>query len=165
MSSTAKGIEFTSLGTAGTILDQGFGMQGGNVRAWPSSYVLTGSESATVTLSMLTWPKGVVPLGGYIWASADQGATATFAVGITGTTGKYLLAGVLHTAMLGGPSGGFSFSAANGLFLFGDTNAAGMQHARLTADETVLVTIAAASPAAGSLFLTMFGMLPGSMGA
>jgi hypothetical protein len=165
MSSTASGIEATSLATAGTILDQGFGKHGSNLRVWPSSYVLLGTESATVTLTMLTWPKGIVPLGGYIWASADQGASATFAVGITGTTGKYLAATVLHSAMVGGPSGGFSFSTANGLFLFGDTNAAGMQHARLTADETILVTIASASPAAGSLFLTMFGMMPGTMGA
>lgn len=165
MSSTAKGIEFTSLATAGTILDQGLGKHGANLRAWPSSYVLLGTESATVTLSMLTWPKGTIPLGGFIWASADQGATATFAVGITGTTGKYLAATTLHVAQVGGPSGGYSFDAATGLFLFGDTDATGWAHARLAADETILVTIASASPSAGSLFLTMFGLMPGSMGA
>lgn len=164
MASAHNGIEYSLLLTAGTILDPGLGKQGSNLRVWLASYVLSAADTAPATLTMLKLPMGVIPIGGFLWATADQGATATFAVGNAGATGKYLAATALHTAMVGGPSGGYSFGTSP-FFAYGDSDATGWAHARLAAEETVLVTTASATASAASLFLAMFGLMPGSMGA
>lgn len=84
-------------------------------------------------------PKGSVFLGGMTTASATAGSTATLAIGITGATGKYRAAAT-HTTTA--PT------------LFGVHAAHGVAS---TADEQILVTIAAAAlPSSGTLTVTMY---------
>lgn len=83
-------------------------------------------------------PKGAKFLYGVICSTVSL-ATATVAIGISGATGKYRAAAV--------------FTAVDTPTLFGVT--AGM-NVRISADETVIVTIAVASlPAAGTLTVTL----------
>lgn len=83
-------------------------------------------------------PKGAKFLYGVICSTVSL-ATATVAIGISGATGKYRAAA--------------TFTAVDTPTLFGVT--AGM-NVRISADETVIVTIAVASlPAAGTLTVTL----------
>lgn len=156
MASAFNGIEYAlaqNPQTSGQI-GPGLSQRGNKLVSFPMSYVLLGTESASVTLTMGVLPIGCIPVGGQIWATADQGATATFAVGITGTTGKFMAAQLLHTACFGP---GTPFSTTQGPeFIYGASG--GWESTRLTADNTVLVTIASASPTAGTLFLNMFAL-------
>lgn len=86
-------------------------------------------------------PKGYKPLYGYLLSSATMGGTATIAVGNSTTAGKYRAAAIHTTA--DAPQF-FMLSAAS-------------QLAPLSADETVLITIAAAAlPGTGILQVVMF---------
>lgn len=156
--------------TAGSLQNAGYnevgpylGKYGAQVREFPYSYLVSGATYAsggTITLGIL--PKGLIPAYARIYASADQGATATFALGISGTTGLYLTALVLHTAVNGTAS---FFSTATGPYcVFGDTTttaggALTWDHARLSADQTVLLTWASAAPSAGVLYVVMGGYM------
>lgn len=78
-------------------------------------------------------------LYGVITANATMGGSATLAIGITGATGKYRAAAV--------------FTAVDTPTLFGVTAA----NTKLTAGESVFITVAAASlPAAGILIVDMY---------
>jgi len=90
------------------------------------------------TIEVARLPKGAVPLYGVVATSATLGGTATIAIGITGTTGKYRAAAVL-TAVV--PE------------VFGANAGIGTA---LTADETVFITIAAADLAAAATLRVMF---------
>lgn len=68
---------------------------GGRVRyAYFTCVVPTTGVADTMTLTKI--PKGARVVGGQIQFTVAQGATATTAVGITGTTGKYLVAVVIN---------------------------------------------------------------------
>ena len=152
MASAANGVEYALQNVAPvTVVGQGLGSMGNNTKKFPMSYVLLGSEAATVTLTMGKLPLGCIPIGGQIWATTDQGATASFAVGVTGTLGKYLASSLLHTAC---PGPGTPFSITTGPeFVYGVSG--GFESSRLAAADTILVTITAASPTAGTLFLVL----------
>ena len=122
---------------AGSLID--VGLWSGRLRVM-SEVVTMASQATTVSTEV-----GVLPIGarfayGMLQVSVTAGATATLAIGITGATGKYRAAAT-QTATT--PS------------LFG-VNAAVMA-AALTAEETILLTIAAAAlAAAGRLVIQMY---------
>ena len=152
MASAFNGVEYAAaVNPISSLAGPGISQRGNRIYTFPMSYVLLGTEGATVTLTMGLLPLGAVPIGGQIWATAAQGGTATFAVGVTGNTGKFMAAQLLNTACFGP---GTPFSTTLGPeFIYGV--AGGFETGRLTADNTVLVTIASASPTAGTLFLIM----------
>lgn len=117
---------------------------GGRVRALVAVYdlatitVLSGDEMVIGEV-----PKGSVPLGGVMNATATMGAAATLAIGIAGTTGKYRTAAVFTAAA---PT------------LYGN---AGVLGEPLAAAEEVKVTVAAANlPTAGELVIVHLYTLP-----
>jgi hypothetical protein len=112
----------------------------GKVRAYTDTITFAAqADGDDIVLFGSKIPKGSVFLGGVTTASATAGATATLAVGITGSTGKYRAAAT-HTSTA--PT------------LFGVHAAHGVAS---TADEQILVTIAAAAlPGSGTLTVTMF---------
>jgi len=91
-------------------------------------------------------PKGWSFKNGVLVADATMGATATLAIGNATATGKYRTAAV--------------FTAVNTPTVFGAAVAGAFDP--LTADEEILITIAAASlPAAGKLYVFMDFLVPG----
>ncbi len=85
-------------------------------------------------------PKGHHPVAIALLGSATMGGTATLAIGITGATGKYRAAAI-HTATT------LTFSMLS----------AAADDAPLAADETILLTIAAADlPSSGILQVFFF---------
>jgi hypothetical protein len=113
------------------------------VRAFVATFDLSLAAVAKVsgdTNVCFRVPAGYRFLYGLINASATMGATATIAIGVSGTAGKYRTAA--------------TFTAAAPT-LFGNSTAA--DDAPLSAYEDVLITIAAADlPASGILIVTMF---------
>lgn len=72
---------------------------GGRLRyAYFTCVVPTVGIADTMTLTKL--PKGARTVGGQIQFTVAQGATATTAVGIAGTTGKYFVAAVTNATTL-----------------------------------------------------------------
>lgn len=111
----------------------------GKVRAYTDTITFASQADDDIVLFGSKIPKGSVFLGGVTTASATAGSTATLAIGITGSTGKYRAAAT-HTSTA--PT------------LFGVHAAHGVAS---TADEQILVTIAAAAlPSSGTLTVTMF---------
>lgn len=110
---------------------------------------------ATVTLATQTvsdilvfgnLPAGATFAYGVITSSVSL-ATATLAVGITGTTGKYRTAAVS--------------TATDAPALFGNTAAVGAADPALSAEEQVIGTIAVASlPASGTLVVDLYYSMP-----
>lgn len=101
--------------------------------------VLMNSQAAGDDIRIARLPVGAVPYVGIINASATLGASATLAIGIAGSTGKYRTAAV--------------FTNANTPTLFG--NAAAMGEVNTT-EETVLGTVAvAALPSSGNFRVMM----------
>lgn len=106
---------------------------GGRVRRkyFKVGTVPTGSGD-TMTLCKL--PKGARVLGGRFWFSVAQGVTATTAIGISGTTGKYRTAAITN-ALTG--------------FAIADSIVENVGE-ETTAEETILATNAAAAWAASN---------------
>lgn len=128
--------EQMTLLAAGTILAPGFA--GGTVRVFNEEVTLAGQAIAD-TIEVASLPKGAIPLCGVIVTDTAFGATATVAVGISGTAGKYRAAAVLNvtTPEMFGVAGGVGEA--------------------LTVDETVIITVAAAAlPGAGTLRVMIF---------
>lgn len=93
------------------------------------------------TITLPTVPKGARGIHHRLTASATMGATATLAIGITGTTGKYRTAAV--------------FTAVDTPTIA--AKAANLAAAQLAADEPQFITIAAADlPASGTLVVETF---------
>lgn len=106
-----------------------------------------GSTAVTTsdTLAIGTLPAGSTFAYGIINASATMGASATLAIGNSSSTGKYRAAAVFTAAA---PT------------LFGDVAAEGAS-TPLSADESVIITIAAASlPTSGTLVVDIFYSAP-----
>lgn len=102
------------------------------------------TQTTSDTLVIGNLPPGATFAFGAITTSAST-STATLAVGITGTTGKYKAAGAVTTTDV--PQ------------LFGLASAAAASP--LTAEEQVFVTIGTASlPASGTLVVDIFYSLP-----
>lgn len=98
----------------------------------------TQTTSDTIVLGVL--PIGATFLYGLMTSTVTFGATATIAIGISGSTGKYRAAAV--------------FTTVDTPVLFGVTAA---KASKLTAAETVFITIAAANfPASGTLHVDIF---------
>lgn len=112
---------------------------GGRVRCFNEKITLAAQASGD-TIAVARLPKGARVLYGVLNASATLGGTATIAIGITGTTGKYRAAA--------------TFTTADTPVLFGVN--AGVGEA-LAAEEEIIITIAAAAlPGSGTLRVMMF---------
>ena len=146
--SSATSVELTLLATLGAVL--GPGLSRSRIGNFVSS-IQVAAQAYTSTWTMGKIPAGVVPLFGYLAATVSLGST-TVAVGITGTLGKYRAAAtntVVDTPVF----------FANHLL---GVAATGWEGVRLSAEETILVTGAAADwPAATETFvLGMFWLTP-----
>lgn len=105
------------------------------------------SQTTSDILAIGTLPVGATFAFGVITQTATMGASATLAIGIAGTTGKYRAAAT-STASDGAPA------------LFGLTAQAGLVDP-LTAEENIIGTIAAASlPASGTQVIDIFYSMP-----
>lgn len=132
---TQSGTQMTKL-NAGTAPAPGF--VDGGVHVFNEEITLA-SQPTTDIIEVARLPRGAIPLFGVIETDTSLGA-ATVAIGIAGATGKYRAAAV--------------FTATDTPILFGVGAAIG---AALTAQETVIVTIAAAAlPASGVLRVMFF---------
>lgn len=99
------------------------------------------SQTTSDTIVVAIVPAGYTFAFGIVTTSATLGST-TIAIGITGTVAKYKAAAV--------------FTAVDTPTFFGPATIIGGQTA-LTADETIFITIAAATmPAAGTLVVDMY---------
>jgi len=100
---------------------------------------------STDVVNLFRLPAGSIFAFGLINASATMGASATLAIGVAGTTGKYRAAAV--------------FTTADTPTLIGlNANAAMTPYA---AEEAVILTIAAAAlPTAGTLVIDFFVCVP-----
>ena len=120
-------VEVAGVSTIPTTQNSG-GFQGARVRCFRATLPYDGQASGDdIVLAVV--PAGYTFAYGMIVASATAGASATIAIGVTGTTGKYRTAA--------------TFTAANTPTLFG--NAAAMDDTALTSAETVLATVGTAS--------------------
>ena len=97
-----------------------------------SCAVPTAGAGDTMTLTKL--PKGARVLGGGLQFSVAQGATATWAVGISGTTNKYRAAGTANNTNMN-------------TFALTPTENFGTE---TTAEETIIATVAAAAGTAAT---------------
>lgn len=128
--------EQNTLLNAGTVLAPGF--SSGTVRCFVEEVTMAG-QTTSDTIVVAKLPKGAIPLFGILINSATMGASATVAIGITGSTGKYRAAATKTSIT---PE------------VFGVTAGLGEP---LTADEEVFVTIGAASlPGSGTFRVMMF---------
>lgn len=114
-------------------------VHGARMRRYRAKITLaTQTTSDTIVLAKI--PAGSAFAYGVLTTSATLGS-AEIAIGITGTTGKYRASAV--------------FTSANTPTLFGTAAAAAADP--LTADETIFITIAAASlPGSGTLVVDLY---------
>lgn len=130
--------------TASPVIKVASAAYGARVQRFRATITLA-SQATTDTIVVAVVPAGFTFAFGIINTDTSLGSS-TVAIGITGTTGKYRAAA--------------TFTATNTPTLFGVAAAEGAQTA-LTADETVFITIAAATmPASGTLVVDMFYSRP-----
>lgn len=136
------GVNYTAAFTAATLNRIAANQWNGRVRAIHDSITMAAQAAATV-IRIGRIPKGACVLFGALATTVTLGATATLAVGISGTTGKYRAAATLTTV--------------DQPVFFGVTSAIMTE---LTADETIqILTAAAALPGSGTLRAFMFYMI------
>lgn len=129
---TLYGAQMTRV-NAGTPTDPGF--VDGSKRSFVET-VTYAAQAASDTIEVARLPKGAAITGARIVTSVTTG-TAQFAIGVSGSTGKYRASAV--------------FTAADTWEELGDTTTL---HTALTAEEIVFITIAnAALPASGTLLV------------
>lgn len=118
-------------------------VQGGRLRRFRATITLASqADGDTITLARV--PAGYAFAYGVINASATLGASATVAIGVAGTAGKYRTAA--------------TFTAAAPT-LFG--NVAAVDDVPLTAAETVIMTVAvAALPSSGTCTVDLYYSAP-----
>ena len=130
---TLYGAQMTKV-NAGTPTDPGF--VDASVRTFLEVVTLA-SQATTDTVVVARLPKGAVLRGARIMTDTTLGGTATIAIGITGTTGKYRAAA--------------TFTATD---TWEEIGQAADFHTALSAEEEVFITIAAAAlPASGTLLV------------
>ena len=110
---------------------------GANLRSACAEFTFASDAAGTYTVP-IRLPRGAVPMFGMLVTDTSTGS-ATVALGITGTTGKYRAAAAFTTT--GVPT------------LFGVTAGLG---AALTAEEQLIMTVAAAALPASGRMLVMF---------
>lgn len=132
------GQEYNKVVTLNQKSDASF--SGGNVKALTDVVTFASQASgATITLGGIRLPEGAVVLGGQTTTDTSTGS-ATFSIGITGTTAKYRALAAQTTTGVPAP--------------FGVTAALGTS---LTAPEQIIITTAAATaPASGRMVVTIF---------
>lgn len=123
---------------------------GGRLKRLRATFTLA-TQTTSDTLVIGNLPAGATFAFGVYNASVTLGGTATLAIGITGTTGKYCAA--------------TAFTAANAPVLFGTVATmaagAGSGDAGLAAEEQVFATIAGASlPASGTVTIDLYYSIP-----
>lgn len=135
---TTYANEVAGFGTTPNTKPDG-GIHGGRLRRFRASFTMAAQASGDdIVLAKI--PAGYRFAFGILNASATMGATATVAIGISGATGKYRTAAVFTAAA---PT------------LFGVNTAA--DDDALTAEETVLLTIAAAAlPGSGTAYVDLY---------
>lgn len=112
--------------------------QGARVRVYHEKIALA-TQTTSDTIVIAHVPAGSIFLYGVLLTTATLG-TSTIAIGITGTTGKYRASA--------------TFTTADTPTFFGVASGAS---AKLTAAETIFITIATASlPGSGTLFTALY---------
>ncbi len=135
---TTYANEVAGFGTTPNTKPDG-GIHGGRLRRFRASFTMAAQASGD-DIVLAKVPAGYRFAFGILNASATMGASATVAIGITGATGKYRAAAVFTAAA---PT------------LFGVNTAA--DDDALTAEETVLLTIAvAALPGSGTAYVDLY---------
>ena len=131
-------LEVAGFGTTPETKTDG-GIHGGRLRRFRASFTMAAQASGDdIVLAKI--PAGYRFAFGILNASATMGASATVAIGIAGATGKYRTAAVFTAAA---PT------------LFGNSTAA--DDDALTAEETVLLTVAvAALPGSGTAYVDLY---------
>lgn len=105
------------------------------------------TQTTSDTLVIGNLPAGATFAYGVYNASVSLGGTATLAIGISGTTGKYCAA--------------TAFTAANAPTLFGTVATQGAADPALAAEEQVIATIGSASlPASGTMVIDLYYSMP-----
>lgn len=136
------GVNYTAAFTAATLNRIAANQWGGRVRAIHDSITLATQGAGTV-IKIGRIPKGACVLFGALMTTVTLGASATLAVGISGTTGKYRAAATLTTT--------------DAPQFFGVTSAVMTE---LTSDETIQILTAVANlPGSGTLRCFMFYMV------
>lgn len=139
---TTYSTDAAGLGTSPTTKLSG-AVVGGTLRRFRAAITFAAQADGD-TIVLTTVPAGYTFAYGMINASATFGASATIAIGISGTTGKYRTAAT-HTATV--PT------------LFGLYTAA--DDSPLSAAETILLTVAtAALPGSGSAVIDLYFSAP-----
>ena len=116
---------------------------GGRIRRLRATFTLN-TQTTSDTLVVGTLPAGATFAYGVVNASATLGASATVAIGNSGSTGKYRAAAVFTAAA---PT------------LFGDS--AAVAASPLAAEEQVIVTIGTASlPGSGTFIVDLYYSMP-----
>lgn len=139
---TTYANEVAGFGTTPNTKPDG-GIHGGRLRRFRASFTMA-AQAAGDDIVLAKVPAGYRFAFGIINASATMGASATIAIGISGSTGKYRAAAVFT-------------AAAPTLFA---VNTAADDDA-LTAEETVLATIAvAALPGSGTAYVDLYYSAP-----
>lgn len=134
--------EVAGFGTTPTTKSDG-GIHGGRLRRFRASFTMAAQASGD-DMVLARVPAGYRFAFGIINGSATFGGTATVAIGVAGATGKYRAAAIFTAAA---PT------------LFGVSTAA--DDDALTAEETVLLTIAAASlPGSGTGYVDLYYSAP-----
>ena len=132
----ADTTRYTDLNTNNKLIDARF--LSGKVRVAVDELTMA-SQAAGAHNTALHLPIGAVPLFGIVETSLTLG-TATLAIGITGSTGKYRAAA--------------TFTATDTPTLFGVGAAIG--EALTAAEDVILTTAVAALPASGTLRVFIF---------
>lgn len=108
--------------------------------------ITLGTQTTSDTIVIGELPAGATFAYGILTSTVSLGSS-TIAVGITGTTGKYRAAA--------------TFTATDTPTMFGTTATVGADDPALAANETVFITIAAASlPASGTLVVDLVYSYP-----
>lgn len=139
---TTYANEVAGFGTTPNTKPDG-GIHGGRLRRFRASFTMAAQASGD-DIVLAKVPAGYRFAFGIINASATMGASATVAIGVSGATGKYRTAAVFTAAA---PT------------LFGNSIAA--DDDALTAEETVLLTVAvAALPGSGTAYVDLYYSAP-----
>jgi len=134
--------EISGQSTTPTTMANG-GVVGGRLRRFRATITLA-SQAADDTIVLAKIPAGHAFAYGVINASATLGASATVAIGVSGTAGKYRAAAVFTAAA---PT------------LFGASTA--VDDSALTAEETVILTVGtAALPSSGTAIVDLYFSAP-----
>lgn len=139
---TTYATEVAGFGTTPNTKPDG-GIHGGRLRRFRASFTMA-SQASGDDIVLAKVPAGYRFAFGIINASATMGASATVAIGVSGSTGKYRAAAVFTAAA---PT------------LFGVSTAA--DDDALTAEETVLLTVGvAALPSSGTAYVDLYYSAP-----